>query len=81
MGKAAELTIPFRRIEKIEVKNEKEDRLEVRVTLLAGEGGEKKAIEGTVKAGLELRGSYQDTKLRATVKLREVVSLTLQPRG
>lgn len=78
---AAELTIPFRRIKKIDVLSEKEDRLEVVVQLVPGEGSQEAPapINGTIKAGLELRGGYEKTSLKAVVKLREVLSLELEP--
>lgn len=77
---AAELTIPFRRIKRIEVKNEKDDRLEVTVKLVPAEGQEETELQGSVKAGLELRGTYAGTGLQATAKLREVTAVELVPQ-
>lgn len=78
---AAELTVPFRRIKKIDVLSEKDDRLEVVVHLVPPEGSQEPPppLNGTIKAGLELRGGYEKTSLRAVVKLREVISLELEP--
>lgn len=76
---AAELLVPFRRIKRVEIGVEKEDRLEVKVQLLP-EGTEVPApLAGTIKAGLELRGTYEGTGLKATVKLREVTQVELEP--
>jgi len=76
----AEVTIPFRRIKKITVTGDKDDRIEVTITLVPAPGQEKDRIDGSLKAGLELRGTYEGTDFPAVAKLRDLVSVELIPQ-
>lgn len=68
-----QVEVPFARIAVIEVGKVEEDRLWVTLKLRpAADGTAQDPIEGTVKASLELRGTYAaNADLKATVKLRE----------
>ena len=77
---SATLEVAFARIAKIEIGKQKEDRLELTLTLRPAKGGKAPPpLKGTVKASLELRGTYALNELPCTVKLREAVVVELAP--
>jgi hypothetical protein len=73
---AATIEVPFARLKKIEVKDVKEDRLNITVEIDAKEKADQK-LEGTVIATLELRGLFAKD-FKTTIKLRDVKTLVLE---
>ena len=72
---AARIQVPLHRLKALSVIQEVEDRLQVTVKLRAAEaGGEETLLEGTIKANLELKGTYGSSGLTTVVKLREVTT-------
>lgn len=75
---AAELDIPLERIAKLEIGEQDEDLLSVKVLLRPAEGEPTPApIEGTVRSSLELRGTFNTSDLKTTVRLREAAWIEL----
>ena len=76
---AATFEVPFARIKQLAVGKVDEDRLRVRVILrdVSEKGAE--VLEGTVKASLELRGTFAANGLPTTIKLRETKLIDLEP--
>ncbi|MGE0712391.1 MAG: hypothetical protein AB7N76_32980 [Planctomycetota bacterium] len=79
---SASIEVPFEKLRGVEVGKVDEDRLEVKVEV-ESKKPEGRFITGTVKASLELVGIYAGSDLKTTVKLREVLklSLALQPKA
>lgn len=72
---AARIKVPLDRLKVLTVIQEVEDRLQVTVKLTPAEsGGEATLLEGTIKANLELQGTYGSSGLKTIVKLREVTT-------
>jgi len=72
---AARINVPLDRLKVLTVIQEVEDRLQVTVKLTPAEsGGEATLLEGTIKANLELQGTYGSSGLKTIVKLREVTT-------
>jgi hypothetical protein len=78
---AAELTLPFDRVERIDVGAMTEDALSVKVAVRAKGDAPAEVYEGTIKSSLELRGTFSVSGLQTVVRLREVerVELAAQP--
>jgi hypothetical protein len=73
---AAELEVPLARVARLEVGDQDEDELHVKITL-RGEG-QQQEIQGTIRSSLELHGLYGESDLKAVVRLREVSFITLE---
>lgn len=79
---AAEIEVPFEDVTEVTFGNVKDDRLEVVVAFREKAG----VLEGTVKANLQLRGTYvmadpsapKKQELKAQLKLREIKSVKLE---
>jgi hypothetical protein len=74
----ADIEVPFAEIAQLTFGKAKEDRLPVTVWFNDPEKKDKQ-LEGTVKANLQLKGTYLARKLDAVLKLREVKTLKLEP--
>lgn len=74
---AASIEVPFAKLRAITVGEQKEDRisLELEVEAKKPEG---RKLSGTVKASLELRGTYASNGFKTTVRLRDVKRMTLE---
>lgn len=79
---AAEIQVPFGAIARLEVVavDDEEDRIQVKLELREA-SGDLKAVEGTIPANLELRGTFASSSLTTTVKLRDVKVVELAPEG
>lgn len=75
---SAEIECPFERIETIKVGTVDEEFLQVEVTLRAAGDAPAETLAGTVRSSLELRGTFGNSTLATTVKLREVTEVTLE---
>ncbi|HBP23828.1 MAG TPA: hypothetical protein DEA08_39380 [Planctomycetes bacterium] len=73
---AASIEVPFAKLRAIEVGERKEDRITLNLEVEA-EKPEGRKLSGTVKASLELRGTYASNGFKTTVRLRDVKRLTL----
>lgn len=76
---SAEITIPFSKIESLEIGKLSEDRLDLTVKLRGIKKPEDAKLVGTVKAGLELRGKLGDKDLDTIVKLRHAKTIEISP--
>jgi hypothetical protein len=79
---ALEVEVPFEQVLEIEVGKEKEDRLDIALKLNNPEWKDKE-LRGSVRSSLELRGDFEGSKLKATIKLREVKTVKIEemPEG
>lgn len=73
---AASIEVPFAKLRAIEVGEQKEDQIALTLEVEAKEP-EGRKLSGTVKASLELRGTYASNGFKTTVRLRDVKRLTL----
>jgi len=74
---AASIEVPFAKLRAIEVGEQKEDRITLKLEVEAKKP-EGRKLSGTVKASLELRGTYASNGFKTTVRLRDVKRLTLE---
>ena len=74
---AASIEVPFAKLRAIEVGQRKEDRITLNLEVEA-EKPEGRKLSGTVKASLELRGTYASNGFKTTVRLRDVKRMTLE---
>lgn len=74
---AASIEVPFAKLRAIEVGAQKDDRITLNLEVEAKKP-EGRKLSGTVKASLELRGTYASNGFKTTVRLRDVKRLTLE---